>query len=383
MSEAADNVTDNAMPEPSAFEMSDEQIANMDMSEFLQVTEASEPEAGDAEGDVADEGTEVIGTEIDETNDEETSIEEESDDVEETNDSTEGDEPDEEENVEDASEEDEGESSELDYEAAYKKILAPFSANGKQMQVENVDEAIQLMQMGANYNKKMAALKPNLKLLKSLENNGLLDESKLNFLIDLDKKNPDAIKKLIKDSGIESEDLDLEDGDYKPTDYSVEEGELQLDSVLNDLEGSQYGKQVVDLVTKTWDGRSKQLVAENPQLLKLLDNHMANGVYEMVSNAVERERVFGRLEGMSDLEAYKQVGDALNAKGAFDSLAKEQSNSERKDIKTKAKAEDPQLKSKKRAAGSVKKAKSAPKTPPKGSLGMSDEDFEKLLPNFI
>src|SRR5690606_38757650 len=96
----------------------------------------------------------------------------------------------------------------VDHKAIVDKLFAPFKANGKEMVVDNVDDAVALMQMGANYNKKMAALKPNLKLLKLLENNNLLSEEKIGFLIDLDKKNPAAIGKLLKDSGIDPLDVD-------------------------------------------------------------------------------------------------------------------------------------------------------------------------------
>ena len=68
---------------------------------------------------------------------------------------------------------------ELDYKAVYSRIMAPFKANGRDIEVKSVDEAITLMQMGANYNKKMAALKPNMKVLKLLERNQLLDEERL------------------------------------------------------------------------------------------------------------------------------------------------------------------------------------------------------------
>lgn len=56
------------------------------------------------------------------------------------------------------------------------------------MQVNSVDEAIQLMQMGANYTRKMQELQPHRKTLLMLENNGLLDEGKLSFLIDSDEE---------------------------------------------------------------------------------------------------------------------------------------------------------------------------------------------------
>jgi len=82
-----------------------------------------------------------------------------------------------------------------------KEITAPFRANGKDMQIDSVEDVRKLMQMGANYNKKMAAIKPNLKFIKMLENNDLLNEESISYLIDLQKKDPAAIKKLLKDSG--------------------------------------------------------------------------------------------------------------------------------------------------------------------------------------
>ena len=51
------------------------------------------------------------------------------------------------------------------------------------------------MQMGAGYGRKLQDMQPHLKTLRMLEKNNLLDEGKLSYLIDLDQKNPDAIKK--------------------------------------------------------------------------------------------------------------------------------------------------------------------------------------------
>lgn len=97
----------------------------------------------------------------------------------------------------------------FDYKAAYEQITAPFKANGREMKVESPEEAVRLMQQGANYVKKMQALKPHLKMVRMLENNGLLDEGRLNFLIDVSRKDPGAIKKLLKDANIDPMDLDL------------------------------------------------------------------------------------------------------------------------------------------------------------------------------
>ena len=272
----------------------------------------------------------------------------------------------------------------IDYKAEYERLTKSFKANGKDITVSNVDEAISLMQMGANYNKKMAALKPNLKLLKLLENNKLLDEAKLSYLIDLDKKNPEAITKLLKDSGIDPLDVDLEkDSEYKPNTYTVDDRELALDEVLGELQDTPSYSQTLDIVGNKWDGPSKQVVADNPQILKIINDHVARGIYGIISKEVERERLFGRLNGVSDLEAYRTVGDNLQANGGFDHL----NPTTKTVVKVAApikKVADPALVSKKRAASSTQKA--APSSAPAdfNPLGMSDEEFSKLVvPKFL
>lgn len=196
------------------------------------------------------------------------------------------------------------------------KITAPFKANGREMKVENADEAIQLMQMGANYNKKMSALRPNLQLMKMLENAGLLDESKLSFLIDVAAKKPEAISKLVQDSGIDPLDISPEKAEgYRPTSYRVSEKSLALDEVLDDLKGSEHYARTLGFVAETLDEASKQIVADNPKVLRNLHQHIADGVFDQVWAEVERQRTFNLLSGLSDLEAYRQVGDAMQSSG--------------------------------------------------------------------
>lgn len=276
------------------------------------------------------------------------------------------------------------EATEIDYKKEYERLTSGFKANGKDIVVSNMDDAIALMQMGANYNKKMAALKPNLKLLKLLENNKLLDENKLSFLIDLDKKNPAAITKLIKDSGIDPLDVDVEkDADYKPNTYTVDDREMELDAVLEELKDTATYNSTLDIVGNKWDGPSKQVVADNPQLLKIINDHVARGIYPIISKEIERERMFGRLTGMSDLEAYRVVGDAIDARGGFKHLVANNTVGQ-KVVPPAKKQPDPALIEKKRAASSTQKA--APSMTPAdfNPLGMSDEEFEKLVvPKFL
>ena len=269
----------------------------------------------------------------------------------------------------------------IDYKAAYERITGSFKANGKDMKVDNIDDAVRLMQMGANYNRKMAALKPNLKLMKTLENAGITEE-KLNHLIDLDKKDPVAIARLIKDAGLDPLDIDLKVGDnYKAANHSANETEMALDEVIGEIKDSPHYNATLSLVATKWDADSKQAVVDSPQLLKVINDHMASGVYDLISTEMEKERVFGRLSGMSDLNAYKHVGDTIQARGGFDHLfqpeQRQRTNPPENPAPGKV-AADEERKNKKRAAGSPKAAPTADTSVKDfNPLAMSDEEFAK------
>ena len=275
------------------------------------------------------------------------------------------------------------EESSIDYKAEYARLLAPFKANGRDISVKSVDDAITLMQMGANYNKKMAALKPNLALLKMLENNGLLSEEKISFLIDLEKKNPDAINKLIKDSGIDPMDIDADKASgYKPSAYKVDDRELELDVVLDEIQETPSYNRTLEIVSKEWDAKSKQTIANSPQLLKVINSHVQSGIYDLISKELESERVFGRLNGLSDIEAYRQVGDMIQARGGFDHLGRQgqQAAPQPVVVQPKPKVEDDaKIKEKKRAASSTKPAAASSAPKDFNPLSMSDEEFSKLI----
>lgn len=370
--------------------MSDEDFANLDVTYFAEDSgeeaPSTEEETEEASGDSGDDAD----AEAHESEDPEDGVATDSDAETAANEDAAKSDGDTAESESEASESEESESDKeteadtqpVDYKAEYEKLLAPFKANGKEIKIENVDDAVQLMKMGANYNKKMTALKPNLKVLKLLENNGLLGEDKLSYLIDLDKKNPDAIKRLVKESGIDPVDIDTEENaEYQPTTYKVDDRELELDEVLDKIQDSPTYSKTIGVVSKQWDGPSKKLVAEQPQLLEVINEHMASGVYDRISTEVEKQRMLGRLSGMSDLEAYRSTGDELDANGAFNDLFQgtaEKQPPKQKTVVKKPKGEDPKRADKKRAASSTRTAPNTSADPDFNPLSLSDEEFEKL-----
>ena len=275
---------------------------------------------------------------------------------------------------------------EVGYEDFYKQITGDFKANGKNMKVDNAEDVIRLMQMGADYNRKMAAMKPNMRMLKMLEKNELLSEEKLSYLIDLEKGTPEAITKLLKDKKVDPNDLDLhEDSEYRASDHSVDEREIALDEVLDRLKSSPTYSRTIEVMTKEWDDASRQIVANEPQLLELIDGHMANGVYDLISTEIEKERTFGRLSGMSDMDAYRSVGDQINAQGGFNHLYPSQGQevvdipAVKEKIANK-KANETKRRDKRKAASPTKPTASAPKTDKNfNPLSMSDDAFMKQI----
>lgn len=297
--------------------------------------------------------------------------------------------PDGEEVLEDDSEasEDKEESTEvddsatIDYKSKYDALLAPFKANGREMKVDSVEDARTLMQMGANYNKKMAALKPNLKLMKMLENNDLLNSDRLSYLIDLDKKNPDAIKKLLKDSGIDPLDIDNSDeSNYKPSTYNVSDSEIALDSVLGEIKDTASFSRTMDIVGNKWDSTSQDLLVKQPEMIRVINEQVESGFYDQVMSVVERERVLGRLNGLSDIQAYYQIGQMITAnEGQVQQPTQSVSTSQPNNVNRAANTVDPKLKSRKKAASSTKSAPRATQNEDFNPLSMSDDDFDKLV----
>lgn len=264
-------------------------------------------------------------------------------------------------------------SEKIDYEGFYKKVMAPFKANGKMISLRNPEEAIKLMQQGANFTKKMQTIAPYRKLLIMLENNDLLDESKLNYLIDLDKKNPEAIKKLVKDAGIDPVDIDTdEESKYQPSNHQVSDKEANFVSVLDELKQDAQGVQTLQEINQKWDEQSKNALWEDPSIMQTIHAQRETGVYQKICEEMERQKMLGNIPNNTPfLVAYKQVGDWLV-----------QQNVKRQPVATK------KVMPKSQVTNSARAKAAAPTRSNKNKvekfinpLSMSDDDFLKQFEN--
>ena len=367
-----EQVSDEVIQEDQWATMSDEEFAELDLENESPVALEQEDEQDGENSSQEEEDADENEEEINEDLDQEEQVEEDSDDLEESEDDNE--------------EKEDSEDNTQIYKEAYEKIFAPFKANGHEIKVDSPEDVIRLMQMGANYNSKMAALKPGLKTLKLLEKNKLLGDDKLGLLVDASKGNPEAIKQLMKDNQIDPMNIDLDEkSDYKPQLEKISDSEYELSEVMGRLKDNPYYEKTLQVVTKEWDESSKQTVVNQPALLETINQHIETGMYDIVQAEMVKQRALGHLNGVSDIVAYKQIGDSLNEQGAFDQLGSEgrtpTSNKKQQPVASKPRTP------KKQSAENAKKRKAASPTKKTVStrqpsadfnpLDMSDEEFEK------
>lgn len=268
-----------------------------------------------------------------------------------------------------------------DYEAAYKKLTAPFKANGKEFQVKSVEEAISLMQKGLDYTRKTQRLKSQEKFIMMLENNKLLNEDKLSYLIDLDKKNPEAIKKLIKDAGIDPVDLDMStEPAYRVGNHRVSQQTVDLNLTVKELNSLPNGNLTIETVN-AWDDASIDMVVKNPSYLPAIYEQQQSKVYDLIVSEIERREILGILPTSTPfLQKYILVGDEL-AKQA-QSEATQQGKKEPIDSKPAIPKKTVTNSEKAKAASSTRTTPKATKET-KDTSQLDDEaflkDFEKRL----
>lgn len=365
------------------YEMSDEDF-------FSQPPPKVEEQEEDKELDFFDSGssnpyTSEFSLDLEE---EEEGEEEESDDAKQDADSEEEHEEDEKVEEENPEEETKSKKQQLDYENLYKQVTSPFKANGKEMQVDSPEEIRKLMQQGANYTKKMQAIKPNLKIIKKLGKNDLLDEGKLDFAIELLQGKPEAISKLLNDSNIDPLSLDTTAHEnYQPATYDVSDAEMELDDTLDDLRDSDSITTTLEIVNDKWDKESKRIVANNPNNLRVLNEHVDVGIYDVIMTEVDKQRALGNIPtNIPDIAAYQQVGEFLKESGKLDKFFNPTPGKTKGNTSKRANTQDDvRSRRKQRKAASEAsqgKTRSTVKNNQpfkKGIWEMSDDEFEQAM----
>lgn len=272
-----------------------------------------------------------------------------------------------------------------DYKAFHDAALAPLKANGKTVEIKSPEDLRQLAQMGLNYTQKMQAIAPIRKVGMMLQDHGLLDESKLSFLIDLHNKKPEAIRQLIKDAGIDPLEIDTSaDTGYTPSNHAISSNEVVFRTKITDIRSMDGGQETIDTINSTWDDASKQELWSKPEVLDIMHQHRTNGIYARVAGEVDRLKALGHIpENVSYLQAYQAVGADMGSKGLLNDLvpaAKPAPVVEQKQpIATKVVTKKPDASSAKVAAASQTSTTAKKAETKINPLDLSDDAFEAEL----
>jgi len=272
----------------------------------------------------------------------------------------------------------------INYEQEYNRLMAPFKANGKMITLNSPDELIQLAQMGANYTRKMQDIQPHRKVLQMLQNNGLLDEGKLSFLIDLDKKDPEAIKKLIKDTGMDPLDIDTSiEPAYKEGNHRISDEDVAFTTALEDIKSTPNGIETIQVINQ-WDHASKDLLWKSPDLMAVIHSQRDNGIYDRIATEIDRRKTLGIIPAtVPFIQAYRVVGDELNNQGKFNDLVKPMPKSNQP-IATRVVTPKPTVTNgAKASAASTTRSVTTSAKQLVNPLAMSDEDFLKQMNNRV
>lgn len=376
-----DQATDNVAVQ-NFLELSDDEIANLSEAEFLNLmAEQGQDEEEEAEPEVTDEGN----TEEDPVEDTEVDEEETPSDVfdeAETPKTKEVSEPVEPKEVKETS--DEG-----IYKEVYDRLFnQPIRANNKDLKLNNVDDVIKLVQMGANYNLKMAGIKEQIPYIKILEKNNLLDERELSYLIDLKLGKPEAIARLLKENEVDLYDFDLAQSDtYIPESRGVSHQEIELEEVIKEISTLPKFLDTMDVIQKSWDEGSRDMIRQDPSRLRIISEHVESGMYQKVWEEVERNQLLGNIpEGTTAIQAYDHYGTEMDKLGLLNEFSAE-APATSQPVSTSTESQEAIKQAKEKALKDKKRAATVTTNPTpsnKGSvktispLELSDEEFAKL-----
>lgn len=208
--------------------------------------------------------------------------------------------------------EEQSENTELSAEEFRELLTKPFKASGREVVFKDPQDILRLMQQGFDYQKKMAGFKPQKRIIKTLEQHGLLDEAKLNQLIELSQGKPEAVAQFLKDRNIDTYELpDVEEKPHQYGNYMVDDQRIDFEEKVNELRGSQYGNAVLSFVNSLPD-EDFATIFSNQSILDDLTFHAQSGLLDDALNQLAADRAVGKVPSdMSALDAYNAISGYL------------------------------------------------------------------------
>ena len=273
------------------------------------------------------------------------------------------------------------ETTQIDYKAFYETVTQDYKASGKTMPgVKEPEKFIKALQMATDYALKTAALKPVLKRVKMLEE---VSDEDLAEMLDFKKRNPEVIKKALKEANIDPLELDMDKVNYVPQVQMISDSEYDFRETVDELSKDVKFNDTRQLILSGLDAKSKELALTDTRVLKALHQEVVSGRIEQIQAKALELRTFGSVDSsITDLELYATIARQMdqNSSTIMQSnpsamSAQVVSNTQTKQV---TKEPNPELEDKRARAGIQTKPQSkvVKKYDP---TKLSDDEFLKLL----
>lgn len=246
-------------------------------------------------------------------------------------------------------------------------VRRKYKANGKEYEFSE-DEIFEkfgdVFGQAMNYTQKMQTIKPWRKTIDAIEQADLTAED-INLAIDVLKGDKDAISSLLKQTGIDALELDVENTDYQPKNYGRNDVELAIKDVVDGIKNDPEYDTTYTVLEKQWDSKSREAFVDNPEMIRQLHTDVKSGMYDTIAPIANKLKVYDGGK-KSDLDYYTDA-----AVQYFEQQEKLAQSTQKVEEKTERSNEISRVKTatKKRTATKASSAKRKAAAPTKKAAG--------------
>lgn len=353
-----------------------------------------------AEGGMVEEEEEVDGTET-EVEEDEVDTAEQPEDENESEDSDDNNDVDEEqvEETEEDSETDEGIQETVDEqpteeetkptEDTHKVPTFKLKADGTEFELTE-NELKQLASKGMNYTKKMQDIKEYREHVSAIKE-AALSKDDINLMIDVLKGDKDALATVMKRTGVDALDVDVENSRYVPKNYGRNEVELEIEEVVETISRDPEYVTTKHIISSNWDKQSQMEFVKDPIKIAKLHEDVKNGTFDQVVPMMLKKKA---LDGArkSDIEYYIEAGTDYYQNKAREAYNANVIEAEKARKQAEIKVVKEQEAKRSVVTETASKRKAATMTKPKTAkrsiddylnTAMSDDEFSKLMEKAI
>lgn len=230
---------------------------------------------------------------------------------------------------------------ELDTFMSTKSIV---KANGKEFEFSNkekIEAFDRLYPQAMDYTKKTQAIKPWRKTIDALDTADLGHED-VSLMIDVLKGDKDAIAQVLKRTGTDTLDLDLEASKYQPKDYGRDDTALDVKDIIDSISSDKEYEITHKVISKEWDEASFNKMTNKPELISRLHTDVKSGMYDKIQPIADKAKIFaGVNSGKSDLDFYIEAAGQFNLEQVrIENRAKEEEQTKAQRVLEKNKAQE-------------------------------------------